>query len=148
MNMLHIPFPALTGALILVITAVGIIAIIAFKLGRKTGIHISEKSFEAEIGKRIVNEREDAVKRSRAVLGGQLSEQLAPYLPAFPANPTEVRFIGKPIDFIAFSGSSSGEISEILFIEVKTGTSSLSKSEKEVKKAVEQGRVRYIEYRI
>lgn len=92
--------------------------------------------------------RSDAIKRSKAVIGGQVVEQLAPYLPNFPCNPGDAKFLGKPIDFIAFSGLSEKDIvDEILLIEVKTGKSELSKREKEVKKAVEQGRVRYVEYR-
>lgn len=95
------------------------------------------------------NIRKDAVKRSKAVIGGQVAEQIAPFLPDFPANPSDARFIGKPVDFIVFSGLSETEkIDEILFVEVKTGKSALSEREKEVKKAVEKGNVRYVEYRI
>ena len=48
-----------------------------------------------------------------------------------------------------FSGLSETEkIDEIIFVEVKTGKSALSEREKEVKKAVEKGNVRYVEYRI
>lgn len=93
--------------------------------------------------------RKDAVKRSKAVINGQVAEQIAPFLPDFPANPSDARFIGKPVDFIVFSGLSENEkIDEILFVEVKTGKSLLSEREKEVKKAIEQGKVRYVEYRI
>lgn len=95
------------------------------------------------------NIRKDAVKRSKAVIGGQVAEQIAPFLPDFPANPSDARFIGKPVDFIVFSGLSETEkIDEILFVEVKTGKSALNEREKEVKKAVEKGNVRYVEYRI
>ena len=38
------------------------------------------------------------------------------------------------------------QVKEVLLIEVKTGSSTLSSREKEVRKAVEQGRVRYVEY--
>lgn len=94
-------------------------------------------------------QRKDAVNRSRAVLGGQFSEQLAPFLPGFPCNPGDVRFVGKPIDFVAFPGSAEGgDIKEIYFIEVKSGQSKLSPREKQIKLAVEQGRVKYFEYRI
>ncbi len=97
----------------------------------------------------IKKQRQDAVKRSRAVLGGQFSEQFAPFLPNFPCNPGDVRFIGKPIDFIAFPGSAEGsDIKEIYFIEVKSGQSKLSEREKQIKTAVEEGNVKYIEYRI
>ena len=93
--------------------------------------------------------RKDAVKRSKAVINGQVAEQIAPFLPDFPANPSDARFIGKPVDFIVFSGLSDNEkIDEILFVEVKTGKSLLSEREKEVKKAIEQRKVRYVEYRI
>ena len=93
--------------------------------------------------------RKDAVKRSKAVINGQVAEQIAPFLPDFPANPSDARLIGKPVDFIVFSGLSENEkIDEILFVEVKTGKSLLSEREKEVKKAIEKGNVRYVEYRI
>ena len=100
--------------------------------------------------KELVKEaREDAVNRSRAVLGGLAGEQVAPFLPGFPCNPADCRFVGKPVDFIAFKGSSEGnEISEVLLIEVKTGVSQLSRREKEIRDCVENGRVRYEVYRI
>lgn len=92
--------------------------------------------------------RQDAIKRSRSVLGGQLAEQVAPFLPGFPCNPGDARFIGKPVDFVAFPGlTEDNTVHEVLLIEVKTGKSTLSGREKEIKRAVAEGRVRYIEYR-
>lgn len=94
-------------------------------------------------------ERKDAINRSRAVLSGQMLEQVAPFLPDFPCNPADVRFVGKPIDFVAFPGAVDNKpISEVLFIEVKSGTSALSEREKEIKNVIQKGRVKYIEYRI
>ncbi len=91
--------------------------------------------------------QEESVKRSKAVTAGLMGEQIAPFLPNFPCNPADVRFVGKPIDFVAFPGAAKGdEISEVLFIEVKTGSSKLSEREKQIKSAVEGGRVRYIVY--
>ena len=95
------------------------------------------------------NLRSDAIKRSRAVIGGQVVEQVAPFLPNFPCSPSDARFIGKPVDFVAFPGLSENDsVKEVLLIEVKTGQSTLNNREKEVKKAVNEGRVRYIEYRL
>lgn len=92
--------------------------------------------------------RSDAIKRSRSVIGGQLAEQVAPFLPGFPCNPGDAHFIGKPVDFIAFPGlTEENKVNEVLLIEVKTGKSNLSGREREVKKAVAEGRVRYVEYR-
>ena len=98
--------------------------------------------------KKLSKIRKDAVKRSRSVINGQMIEQVAPFLPDFPCNPSDARFVGKPVDFIAFKGLSDEEIEEIQFIEVKTGQSTLSEREKQIKKAVKEGRVRYIEYRL
>lgn len=95
------------------------------------------------------NLRSDAIKRSRAVIGGQVVEQVAPFLPNFPCSPSDARFIGKPVDFVAFPGLSENDtVKEVLLIEVKTGQSTLNNREKEIKKAVNEGRVRYIEYRL
>lgn len=92
--------------------------------------------------------RNDAIKRSKAVIGGQVVEQVAPFLPGFPGNPSDAKFLGKPVDFVLFSGLSDKDtVDEILFVEVKTGKSELSKREKGIRKAVEEGRVRYVEYR-
>lgn len=93
--------------------------------------------------------RKDAIKRSRAVIGGQVVEQIAPFLPNFPCSPADAKFIGKPVDFIAFSGlAEKDKVDEVLLIEVKTGQSTLSGREKEIKRAVKEGRVRYVEYRL
>ncbi|MBO4706650.1 MAG: Holliday junction resolvase [Spirochaetaceae bacterium] len=92
--------------------------------------------------------RSDAINRSRAVIGGQVVEQVAPFLPGFPCNPADARFIGKPVDFVAFPGlSESDSVDEVLLIEVKTGNSALNAREKEIRRAVKEGRVRYVEYR-
>jgi predicted Holliday junction resolvase-like endonuclease len=100
------------------------------------------------IPKKIEAERTDALKRSRAVLSGQISEQLAPYFPNFPFLPSEIRFIGKPIDFIVFEGLDQKEIKKIIFVEVKTSKSTLNKTEYSLKKAIEQKSVEWFEYRI
>lgn len=95
----------------------------------------------------LKKQRKDAVKKSRAVIGGQVAEQLAPYLPEFPCNPGDVCFLGKPVDFIGFTGlTESDEIHEVMFIEVKTGQSKLNGHEKQLKDAIQKGRVRYVEY--
>lgn len=125
-------------------------SIIFFILGKIIG-SLLEK---AKITKKIQTERNDAVKRSRAVIGGQVTEQLAPLFPDFPARYDEVKFIGKPVDFIAFKGLEesydNGEkchVDEVLFIEVKTGNSALSTRERAIKQAVDEGRVRYVLWR-
>lgn len=113
------------------------------------GIFIGIVIHAAGESNRIKRARKDALSKSRSVLGGMAGEQLAPYLPGFPCNPADARFVGKPIDFIAFPGAAEGKpIEELLIIEVKTGSASLSEREKQIKAAVKKGKVRYIEYRV
>jgi len=127
--------------LIKLILLCGFLLVLGFLFGR-----LIQKIKDKKI---IAKERNDAVKRSRAVLGGQFGEQLAPFFPSFPCNPGDVRFVGKPVDYVGFPGSAEGkQIKEILLIEVKSGQSQLSQREKEIKACVESGRVRYVEYRI
>ena len=123
-------------------------AAILLLVGVKLGVRLGRARAERDFRKRLEAERSDAVKRSRAVLGGQFSEQLGPYLPGFPGDPTEVRFVGKPVDFISFAGASRGEVDEVVFIEVKTGDSRQSAVERSLRKAIERGSVRYVEYRV
>ncbi len=92
--------------------------------------------------------RADAISRSRAVLAGQFSEQLAPYLPDFPFNPSECKFIGKPVDFVVFHGLDEKNVTGVSFVEVKSGKSKLSGTEKTVKNAIEDGKVRWVDYRV
>ena len=101
------------------------------------------------VSRKLKKIRQDAVKRSNAVKGGQIAEQLAPFLPNFPCNPADAHFLGQPIDYIAFPGlCEKNTVDEILLIEVKTNTSQLSSREKEIRDAVQSGRIRYVEYRI
>ena len=87
------------------------------------------------------------LKTSKAVIGGQAVEQIAPFFPNFPFNASDCRFVGKPIDFIVFVGSSDKLITEVVFVEVKTGKSSLSTQERHLRDAIRDKRVRWEEWR-
>jgi predicted Holliday junction resolvase-like endonuclease len=91
--------------------------------------------------------RQDAVQRSLAVTAGKVYEQLVPYLPGFPFNPKDVRFLGSPVDFVVFDGLSDGQITRIVFVEVKTGAAELSTRERRVRDAVQGARVEWYELR-
>jgi predicted Holliday junction resolvase-like endonuclease len=118
--------------------------IIAFFIGKKIGAFQKHKEWEEA----LPDHRKDAIMKSRAVLGGQFSEQLAPYLPNFKYLPTEARFIGKPIDFLVFKGMDEKKIDEVVFVEVKSGKSKLTEQEKNLKETIEKKKVSWEEYRI
>ncbi len=134
------PLPIIT-ILVVVIVALVFLAI-GYFLGQKIGAHLTNKKWEDN----LAGIRDDAIKRSRAVLSGQFTEQLAPYLPNFPYAPSEVRFIGKPVDFIVFKGMDEQNINEVVFVEVKTGTSKLNNQQKNLKETIKNRKVKWEEY--
>ena len=92
--------------------------------------------------------RDDAILRSQAVTAGKVHEQLVPYLPAFPYNPRDVRFVGSPVDLVVFDGLAEGRVRRIVFLEVKTGDSGLSSRERSVRDAVQAREVQWAELRV
>ncbi|HLC50353.1 MAG TPA: Holliday junction resolvase-like protein [Candidatus Nanoarchaeia archaeon] len=122
----------------------GILFLMILYIGYLIGKFIERKKAESE----KPEIREDAIKHSRAVLAGQFSEQMSPYLPGFGHKPTESRFIGKPIDFIVFKGMDEKKIEEVVFVEVKSGKNVLSPVQKSLKSAIEGKKVSWHEYKV
>jgi len=81
-------------------------------------------------------------KGSQAVKYGQLTEQFIPFTETFPFEPSSFRFIGKPIDGVAFTDD------EIVFCEFKTGVSQLSQRQRGIKQLVEAKKVKWLEFAI
>jgi predicted Holliday junction resolvase-like endonuclease len=103
------------------------------------------------LGKRRVSQvKKEALQRQRPILGGLFSEQIAPLLPDFPKDLklSEARFVGKPIDFLFFKGMDEKDITEVVFVEVKTGKSALTFVERKLRDAIRDKRVEWREYRI
>ena len=113
-------------------------------IGYKLGSLVKDQEWNEKLPKI----RQDSVKKSREVLTGQFSEQLAPFMPNFPYSPTECKFLGKPIDFIVFKGLDKKEPSEIVFVEVKSGKSNLSTVERKIRDIVNKKKVKWVEYRV
>jgi predicted Holliday junction resolvase-like endonuclease len=81
-------------------------------------------------------------KKSSEVRLGQITEHLAPFLKDFPFNPKKAHFIGNPIDLIVF------EDDKIVIVEVKSGGSKLSDSQKKIKSLVEEKKIEWYEHRV
>ena len=123
---------------------VGSLFLVVLFIGYIIGKYVAGKQHQDK----IPEIRETAIKQSRAVLSGQFSEQLAPYMPDFPYKPTEARFIGKPIDFVVFSGMDEKNVNEVVFVEVKTGQSQLSPVEKSLRETVQNKKISWSEYKL
>ena len=80
--------------------------------------------------------RKDAINKSQSVTMGKMTEHMVPYLPGFGFNPSDARFIGSPIDLIVFDGLDEDCLKKIVFIEIKSGNSTLSPRERWVRDAI------------
>jgi predicted Holliday junction resolvase-like endonuclease len=117
-------------------------------VGRRLGLHQGRKQEALEWENHKVEEIvKNRLKQSRAVLGGLVSEQMAPLLPGFPFDPGDCRFVGKPIDLIVFKGMNEKAITEVVFLEVKSGSArALNDQEKRLRDAVNAGRVSWAQF--
>lgn len=96
-----------------------------------------QESFEKE--KAVI--RKDAQKRSGAVQWGKTIEHFVPFMTRFPIPPEDVVFLGMPIDYVGFTHTGSPTKCEVHFIEVKSGNAFLMNKQKNIKKAIKEGRV-------
>lgn len=73
---------------------------------------------------------------------GKMTEQFMPFLSNFPYDPSAFRFIGTPIDGILFNED------EIIFLEFKSNTSSLSSNQRRIRDIIKSGKIKFEEIRI
>lgn len=81
-------------------------------------------------------------QQSKSVRLGLISENVIPFHQDFKYNVKDLVPMFKPIDYVVFSDD------EIVFLEIKMGTSQLSEKQKTVRRLVEEGKVRFEEHRI
>jgi predicted Holliday junction resolvase-like endonuclease/DNA-directed RNA polymerase subunit RPC12/RpoP len=111
---------------------------------QKTAAALELATWKADEENKI---RADAIQKSRSTITGQVTEHIVPHLPGFTFNPKDARFIGSPIDFVVFDGLDQDDLRDIVFIEVKTGTSGLTPRERQVRQAVLERKVKWVELR-
>ena len=80
--------------------------------------------------------------RSLSSIYGKTTEQFMPFLNVFGYDPKNFRFLGSPIDGVQFNED------EIVFIEFKSISGRLSNKQSQIKKIIENKRVRFEEKRI
>ena len=87
----------------------------------------------------------DAKRRSGAVQWGKTIEHFVPFMSDFPVPAEDCTFLGMPIDYVAFTDTKSKTKCAVHIIEVKSGSSFLMSKQKNIKKAIEEGRVHWHE---
>lgn len=103
---------------------------------------------DKRIRARINQIRGDAIAKSRASQLGKTLEKIAPMFPGFGHFPYDVRPIFDPIDFVIFDGYFHGDVTDIVFVEFKTGQSRQSSIQSSIRKAIEKKRIHFEEKRI
>lgn len=116
-------------------------------LGALAGAILSWIYFQIWRSRYLKKIRQDSVKQSQAVISGKVYEQLVPYLPDFPFNPKDVRFLGSPVDLVVFDGLDRGALERVVFVEVKTGQAQLTQRERQLREVVRAARVEWMEIR-
>lgn len=87
--------------------------------------------------------RQDAIARSKSVIVGKVTEHVAPWLPVFPYNPKDARFIGSPVDMIVFDGADNDDVRRLIFLEIKTNNADLTKRQRQIRDAIKEHRVEW-----
>lgn len=121
--------------------------IIDFKL-KISDLNSNIQLLKASHKEEIVKTRKDTLNKSRSVLRGQASEHLAPFV-IKNTNPKDYRFMGNPVDYICFEGLSDiidgnkDEIISVKFIDIKTGKSKLTKTQRRIRDAINSGKITF-----
>lgn len=138
----------LIGLSIGLILAATLYLIMKMQLRHK--IAMVEKEFRQTWAEQESSIRKDAADRSRYVLKGKIAEHMVPmYREVFKYDPSDARFIGAPIDYLIFDGytavkdDNSDVPITVILADIKTGKAKLNRTERKIKEAVEQGRVRW-----
>ncbi len=106
-------------------------------------VKITEKETEFQKERGVI--RADAKKRSGAVQWGKSIEHFVPFMDKFPVPVEDCQFLGMPIDYVAFSNTGSKTKCSVHFVEVKSGSAFLMGKQKNIKKAIQEGRVHWHE---
>ncbi len=114
-------------ALLLIIFLLSILLLIFFRKSSRLERALQELSFS---------------KSSQAVKYGKMTEQFVPFVEELPFASSNFRFIGSPIDGIAFEPDS------IIFCEFKAANGKLSPLQQNIKKLVENKCIQWLEFRI
>jgi predicted Holliday junction resolvase-like endonuclease len=81
-------------------------------------------------------------KSSQSVKYGKLTEQWIPFSDKFPFDSNRFRFLGNPVDGVAFLDD------KVVFCEFKTASSTLNENQKRIKRLVSDRKVEWLELKI
>ena len=100
---------------------------------------LKRKRQQLQLAKQRMTSR--SARTAEAVSLGKICEKIAPSLPGFPFPPADCRSLLEPIDFVVFSGLSTGHVEGVTFLELKTGGARLTETQRSIAQAIDDGRV-------
>ena len=77
---------------------------------------------------------------------GKIVEKILPAHKNFDLIPADCRFLAEPIDMIVFDGVSKNKVDKITFMDVKTGSSTLNKHQRQIRDAIKDHDVKWVSY--
>ena len=101
-----------------------------------------------ELAARIKKLKERVEKATVSVNIGRIIEKVAPTIKGFKFDRRDCRALFEPVDYLVFNGltTDKGNVDSISFIEIKTGRARLNEHQRQIKNAVENGRVEWDRY--
>jgi len=135
---------------ILIISLIVIIIVLIFIIAASEE---KRKNIVQEYEMTINTERKNAIKQSKSVIRGQVTEQMVPIFGEFPYNVQDCKFLGQPVDYIVFENMSKIREGEdlpltIILSDVKFNTASKTKIQKAIKEAILKGNIKFEEWRV
>lgn len=93
--------------------------------------------------------RERVERATESINLGKMLEKVAPAIRGFKFNPRDCRPLFEPIDYLVFNGltRNNGGIDSIFFIDIKTGSAGLNEHQRQIKRAIEYGKVMWDQYK-
>jgi predicted Holliday junction resolvase-like endonuclease len=93
--------------------------------------------------------RDRSERGAASVNLGKILEKMAPMFEGFQYEPRDCRALFEPIDYVVFRGlSGKGRVDALAFVEIKTGGAGLNDHQKQIRDAVQAGRVGWETYQI
>ncbi len=101
------------------------------------------KEQRAELRTRKKEKPEKIKVTTAAVNFGKIVEKIIPSFDSFPFDLRDCRALYEPIDYIIFNNlSKKGTVESIVFSDVKSGKAQLQDNQKQIKRLVENGKVK------
>lgn len=105
-------------------------------------------NLKEELEKKYEKQNKEALNSQRAIVKGQISEQMAPLIPGFKHKTEDCLFIGKPIDFLVFDGLSENNITGITLLEIKSGKARVNKHQSQIDQVIREGKVQWEVFKV